>query len=159
VHTHVDLAVACAVTDIDGHLGPTTGTGFEGDVGFKIGYRRDHFPENDSRFRFSIVPPNFQTHHTPLTFTSRPARVKGRCGLQPSIVVLLERSIGAKVTVEPYVDLEARLSRTSGVEFDQVFGVQGYGETQVELFGHQLLRPYEFPLFDRRFNAPSLPPP
>jgi hypothetical protein len=152
VHTHVDLAVACAVTEIDGHLGARTGAGFEGDIGFNIGYRRDHFPENDSRFRFTTVPPSFETHHTPFTVTTQPARAKGRCGLQPSIVVLLERSIGAKVTVEPYVEVDATLSRANGLEVEQSFGVEGYAETDVQFLGHRLLRPFEFPLFDRRID-------
>jgi hypothetical protein len=149
VHTHIDLAVACAVTEIDGHLGARTGAGFEGDIGFNIGYRRDHFPDNDSRFRFSTVPPNFQTQHTPFTLTTQPARVKGRCGLQPSITVLFERSIGAKVTVEPYVEIEATLSGANGLQIGQRYGVEGYAETDVQLLGHRLLRPFEFPLFSR----------
>jgi hypothetical protein len=155
VHTHVDVAVGCAVTEISGHIGAKTGAGFEGDVGFKIGYRRDHFPENDSRFKFTAVPPNFQTHHTPLTFTTQPARVKGRCSLMPSITVLLERSIGAKIFVEPYVDLDATLNRSNGFDVSRVYGVEGHAETDVQLFGHRVLRPFEFKLFDRRLSSPQ----
>ena len=152
VHTHFDLAVACAVTDIDGHLHATTGAGLDGDLSFAIGYRRDHFPENDSRFRFSAGAPNFRTRHTPLSFVTSPARVKGRCSLQPSLVVLFERTIGAKLFVEPYVELEATYSSANGLDFGKVYGVEGHVETAVELFGHQLLRPKEFPLFDKRFE-------
>jgi hypothetical protein len=159
VHTHIDVAVGCALNEINGHMGAKTGAGFEGDFGFSIGYRRDHFPENDQRFRFATVPPNFETHLTPLTFASSPTNVKGRCALQPSLVVLLERTIGAKLFVEPYVDLEATYSRDDGaLDVGKFYGVQGHAETAVEAFGHTVLRPFEFPLFDRRFDGRSPQP-
>jgi len=75
--------------------------------------------------------------------------VKGKCSLQPTAVLLLEHSVGAKLMVEPWVELDAsRPSSSTPWKLDAQAGVSVHAATDIELFGRQMRKPKEFTLFE-----------
>jgi hypothetical protein len=158
LHTHFDVGLACAIEEIEGHARISAGSGVEGGVDLKLRYDREHFrsegPEAPTRFHFDTSAPGFTIKRTPTRFSGVAGHMKASCALQPTLVVLMEHAVGAKLIVAPYVELGAKRDPQTGWSFSTGAGVEGYAQTDVELFGHALLKPKEFPLFDRKFLGP-----
>jgi hypothetical protein len=157
--------------EVEGQMHATTGVGIAGDVRLAAKYKKAGFENPDkpdakkSKFAFEAKTPNFELSPKPyLKVEGRQQSVKGKCSLQPTAVLLLEHSVGAKLTVEPYVALEAkRASSKSKWQFDAQAGVSVNAATDIEVFGRQLGKPKEFTLFDVSLTKPGdemgTPPP
>lgn len=161
LHAHFDLGAACAM-EIEGQTHATTGVGITGDVRLAAKYKKDGFEKEDgkkSKFQFEAKAPNFELAPKPyLDVQGRNQRVKGRCSLQPTAVLLLEHSVGAKIAVEPYVELDAhRPSTRTKWQLDAQAGVSVHAATDVEVFGRQLGKPREFTLFEIALTKPGDP--
>ena len=96
---------------VEGQMHATTGVGISGDVRLAAKYKKAGFDTPDGKkpkFQFESKAPSFELAPRPyLKVEGKQQRLKGRCSLQPTAVLLLEHSVGAKLSVEPYVELEA----------------------------------------------------
>lgn len=152
LHAHFDLSAACDV-QVEGSMHATTGVGIAGDVRLAAHYKKDGFEGADGKkqkFQFESKAPNFELAPRPyLTVTGGKQRIKGRCMLQPTAVLLLENSIGAKIAVEPYVELEAkRATPKDKWQLDAQAGVSVNASTEIQFFGRQLRKPKEYTLYE-----------
>jgi len=152
LHAHFDLSAACDV-QIEGNLHATTGVGVAGDVRLGAHYKKEGFETPDGKkkkFTFEAKAPNFELAPRPyLKVDGKQQKVKGRCSLQPTAVLLLENMVGAKLSVEPYVELEAkRASLRDKWQLDAQAGIEVTAATNVQIFGRQLRKPKEYTLFD-----------
>ena len=88
------------------------GVGVKGDVKIGAKYKKAGFPAENgkkSKFAFEAGAPNFEWAPKPfLNVTGGKQRLKGRCELQPTAVLLFEHAIGAKLSVEPFIEIEAK---------------------------------------------------
>jgi hypothetical protein len=152
LHAHFDLTAACDL-GVEGQMHASTGVGIKGDVHLAAKYKKAGFEKEDgkkSRFAFEAKTPNFELAPRPyLKFEGKQQSVKGKCSLQPTAVLLLEHSVGAKLMVEPWIELEASRSSTrSPWRMDAQAGVSVNAATDIELFGRQIRKPKEFTLFE-----------
>lgn len=155
LHAHFDLSAACNL-EVEGQLHAKTGVGVKGDVKIGAKYKKDGFPgENGkkSKFAFEAGAPNFEWAPKPyLNVTQGKQRLKGRCELQPTAVLLFEHAVGAKLSVEPFVEMEAKRepgARGAGAwSFDVQPGLSVVAATDMELFGRQVGKSKEFVLFE-----------
>lgn len=159
LHTHFDLGAACSM-DVEGQMHARTGVGIAGDVRLAAKYKKAGFPKEDgqkSKFAFEAKAPNFELAPKPyLEVTGGKQAVKGKCSLQPTAVLLLEHSVGAKIAVEPYVELSAqRPNARAKWTLDAQAGVSVNAMTDVEIFGRHLGKAKEFQLFDLALTKPG----
>lgn len=118
-----------------------------------------------SKFQFEAKAPNFELAPKPyLKVEGKQQSLKGKCSLQPTAVLLLEHSIGAKLSVEPWVELDAsRPSSKSPWKLDAQAGVSVNAATDIEIFGRQLKKPKEYTLYEVALTKPGdalgAPPP
>lgn len=166
LHVHFDLTAACAL-EVEGQLHATAGVGVSGDVRLAAQYKKDGYVKEDgkkSRFKFDHSAPNFAPAPAPyLTVTGKQQHLKGRCSLQPTAVLLLEHSVGAKLSVEPFLELSAdRASARAPWKLAAQAGVSVHAATDIELFGRPLGKPLEFELARVMLTKPGdelRPPP
>ena len=161
LHAHFDLSAACDM-EIEGQMHATTGVGIAGDVRLAAKYKKAGFEPSApdakrSKFKFESQAPNFELAPKPyLEVQAGKQRVKGRCSLQPTAVLLLEHSVGAKLSVEPFVALEAtRASSRDKWTLDAQAGVSLNAATDIEIFGRQVRKPKEFQLFEAMLTKPG----
>jgi hypothetical protein len=159
LHAHFDLSAACDM-QVEGQLHATTGVGISGDVRLAAKYKKAGFEGPDgkkSKFQFESKAPNFELSPRPyLKVEGKQQRIKGRCSLQPTAVLLLEHSVGAKLSVEPYVELEAkRASSRDKWTLDAQAGVSVSAATDIEIFGRQVRKAKEYALFDVALTKPG----
>jgi hypothetical protein len=152
LHAHFDLTAACDL-GVEGQMHATTGVGIKGDVRLAAKYKKAGFEHSDgkkSRFAFEAKTPTFELAPRPyLRVDGKQQSVKGKCSLQPTAVLLLEHSVGAKLMVEPWVELDAsRPTSRSPWKLDAQAGVSVHAATDIELFGRQMRKPKEFTLFE-----------
>jgi len=161
LHAHFDLSAACDM-DLEGQMHATTGVGIAGDVRLMAKYKKAGFepatPDaKRSAFKFESEAPNFELAPKPyLEVKTGKLHVKGRCSLQPTAVLLLEHAVGAKLSVEPFVSLEAK--RPSGRDkwtLDAQAGVSLVAGTDIEIFGRQIRKPKEFQLYEAMLTKPG----
>jgi hypothetical protein len=165
LHAHFDLTAACDI-GVEGQMHATTGVGVRGDVHLAAKYKKAGFEKADgkkSKFAFEAKTPNFELAPRPyLRVEGKQQSIKGRCSVQPTAVLLLEHSIGAKLMVEPWVDLDAnRSSSRTAWKVGTEAGVSVTAATDVEIFGRQMRKAKEFNLFDVTLTKPKedQPPP
>lgn len=161
LHAHFDLSAACDM-ELEGQMHATAGVGIAGDVRLAAKYKKAGFepatPDaKRPKFQFEAKAPAFELAPKPyLEVKSGKQRVKGRCSLQPTAVLLLEHSIGAKLSVEPFVSLEAkRGSAREKWTLDAQAGVSVHAATDIEIFGRQVRKPKEFQLFEVALTKPG----
>jgi hypothetical protein len=160
LHAHFDLSAACDM-QVEGQMHATTGVGIAGDVRLAARYKKEGFESEDggkkSKFKFEAKAPNFELAPKPfLKVEGKNQRVKGRCSLQPTAVLLLENMVGAKLTVEPYVELEAkRATAKDRWQLDAQAGISVNAATDIQFFGRQLRKPKEFTLFEIALTKPG----
>lgn len=161
LHAHFDLSAACDM-ELEGQMHATAGVGIAGDVRLAAKYKKAGFepatPDaKRPKFQFEAKTPAFELAPKPyLEVKSGKQRVKGRCSLQPTAVLLLEHSIGAKLSVEPFVSLEAkRGSAREKWTLDAQAGVSVHAATDIEIFGRQVRKPKEFQLFEVALTKPG----
>lgn len=161
LHAHFDLSAACDM-ELEGQMHATAGVGIAGDVRLAAKYKKEGFEPSTpdgkrSKFQFEAKAPSFELAPRPyLEVKGGKQRMKGRCSLQPTAVLLLEHSVGAKLSVEPYVSLEAkRASSRDKWSLDAQAGVSVHAATDIEVFGRQVRKPVEFQLFDLALTKPG----
>lgn len=159
LHAHFDLSAACDL-GVEGSMHATTGVGIKGDVRLAAKYKKAGIEKPNgkkSKFAFESKAPNFELAPRPyLKVEGKQQAVKGRCSLQPTAVLLLEHSVGAKLTVEPWVELDAsRPAPRSPWKLDAQAGVSVNAATDIELFGRQIRKPKEFTLFEVALTKPG----
>jgi len=159
LHAHFDLSAACDM-QVEGQIHATTGVGISGDVRLAAKYKKAGFDGPDGKkpkFQFESKAPNFELAPRPyLKVEGKQQRLKGRCSLQPTAVLLLEHSVGAKLSVEPYVELEAkRASSRDKWTLDAQAGVSVSAATDIEIFGRQVRKAKEYALFDVALTKPG----
>jgi hypothetical protein len=162
LHAHFDLSAACEV-GVEGQMHATTGVGIRGDVHLAAKYKKGGFENPDKpqekkrKFKFEATTPNFELAPRPyLKVEGKQQAVKGRCSLQPTAVLLLEHSVGAKLTVEPYLELAAKRPSTHAPwKLDAQAGVSVNAATDVEFLGRQLRKPKEYTLFEVALTKPG----
>lgn len=159
LHAHFDLTAACEL-GVEGAMHATTGMGIKGDVRMSAKYKKAGFEKADgkkSKFAFDGGSPTFELSPKPyLKVEGKQQSIKGRCSLQPTAVLLLEHSVGAKLTVEPWLELEAkRSSPRMPWTLDAQAGVSVNAATDIEFFGRQIGKPKEFTLFEIALTKPG----
>jgi hypothetical protein len=161
LHAHFDLSAACDM-ELEGQVHATAGVGIAGDVRLTAKYKKDGFepatPDaKRSKFQFEAKAPAFELAPKPyLEVKGGKQRLKGRCSLQPTAVLLLEHSIGAKLSVEPFVSLEAkRATPRDKWTLDAQAGVSVHAATDIEIFGRQVRKPKEFQLYEVALTKPG----
>jgi hypothetical protein len=161
LHAHFDLSAACDM-ELEGQMHATAGVGIAGDVRLAAKYKKAGFepatPDaKRPKFQFEAKAPNFELAPKPyLEVKGGKQRVKGRCSLQPTAVLLLEHSLGAKLSVEPFVSLEAsRASARDKWTLDAQAGVSVHAATDIEIFGRQVRKPKEFQLYEVALTKPG----
>ncbi|MDB5219082.1 MAG: hypothetical protein JWO86_7009 [Myxococcaceae bacterium] len=159
LHAHFDLSAACDM-QVEGQMHAITGVGISGDVRLAAKYKKAGFDMPDgkkSKFQFESKAPSFELSPRPyLKVEGKQQRLKGRCSLQPTAVLLLEHSVGAKLSVEPYVELEAkRASARDKWTLDAQAGVSVSAATDIEIFGRQVRKAKEYALFDVTLTKPG----
>ena len=161
LHAHFDLSAACDM-QVEGQMHATTGVGISGDVRLAAKYKKAGFdvsrPDGKKpKFQFESKAPNFELSPRPyLKVEGKQQRIKGRCSLQPTAVLLLEHSVGAKLSVEPYVELDAkRASARDKWTLDAQAGVSVNAATDIEIFGRQVRKAKEYALFDVALTKPG----
>lgn len=152
LHAHFDLSASCAL-GVEGQVHATTGVGITGDVRLAAKYKKAGFEREDgkkSKFAFEAKTPNFELSPRPyLNVEGKQQRLAGRCSLQPTAVLLLEHTVGAKLTVEPWLEVEAqRPSSRARWQLAAEAGVSVNAATDIEIFGRQIGKPKEFTLFE-----------
>ena len=158
IKAHFDVTAACAF-DVDGAVDASFSVGVAGDLAASAEYKKEGFedPNTSARkkhFKFSGGAPNFHLVRGPtFKFGAAQTHVKGRCSVQPTLVVTLEDKLGLKVVVEPYVALQTNAQFVYGKpiqwKIDAAPGVAVSAETDLTLFGRELFAPKEFDLFDQ----------
>ena len=156
VHAHVELSASCAL-HLHGDVQARAAVGVAGEVDLSAKYDRSGFVDaktgKSSYFQFAAGAPNFHLSPAPkFEITAAEGSLKGRCALQPTIVILVENAVGGKLVIEPYIDVAATAAPsdtgdTTWAASGQA-GIEGHGTTRVEVFGYQLFTPREFALFD-----------
>jgi hypothetical protein len=166
LHAHFDLTAACQM-GVEGTMHATTGVGISGDVRLAAKYKKDGFEKPDgkkSKFAFEAKTPNFELAPRPyLRVEGRQQALKGRCSLQPTAVLLMEKMVGAKLSVEPYVEVDARRPNARAKwQVDAQAGVSVNAATDVQFLGRQIGKPKEFTLFEialtKKGDSLSAPP-
>jgi hypothetical protein len=167
LHAHFDLSAACEM-GVEGAMHATTGVGISGDVRLAARYKKAGFEKADGKkqkFKFEAKTPNFELAPKPyLRVEGKQQALKGKCSLQPTAVLLMEKTIGAKLSVEPYVEVEAKRPSTKAKwQVDAQAGVSVNAATDIEIFGRQIGKPKEFTLFEialtKKGDSLSAPPP
>ncbi len=161
LHAHFDLSAACDM-ELEGQMHATAGVGIAGDVRLAAKYKKAGFepatPDaKRSKFQFEAKAPAFELAPKPyLEVRGGKQRVKGRCSLQPTAVLLLESTVGAKLSVEPFVSLEgSRATARDKWTLDAQAGVSVHAATDVEIFGRQVRKPKEFQLYEVALTKPG----
>ncbi|MBX3187265.1 MAG: hypothetical protein KF819_09625 [Labilithrix sp.] len=159
LHAHFDLSAACDM-QVEGAMHATTGVGIAGDVRLAARYKKEGFENENgkkSKFKFEAKAPNFELAPKPyLKVEGKNNRVKGRCSLQPTAVLLLENMVGAKLTVEPFVEVDARrASPRDKWQLDAQAGISVNAATDIQFFGRRLKKPKEFTLFEIALTKPG----
>jgi hypothetical protein len=159
LHAHFDLTAACEL-GVEGAMHATTGVGIKGDVKLSAKYKKAGIEKEGgkkSKFAFDAGTPNFELSPKPyLKVEGKQQSIKGRCSLQPTAVLLLEHTVGAKLIVEPWLELEAkRSSPRAAWTLDAQAGVSVNAATDIEFFGRQIGKPKEFQLFDIALTKPG----
>ena len=159
LHVHFDLTAACAM-EVEGQMHATAGMGVRGDVHLSAKYKKDGFVREDgkkSKFIFEHSAPNFELAPKPyLTVTGKQQRLHGKCSLQPTAVLLIEHSVGAKLSVEPFLELDAqRASSRAPWKLGAQAGVSVHAATDIEVFGRQMAKPLEFELAKIMLTKPG----
>jgi hypothetical protein len=119
------------------------------------------------KFKFEAKAPNFELAPKPFfTVTAKQQRVKGRCSLQPTTVLLLEKSIGAKLLVEPTLELEAQRAKERGpFSLGAEAHVQVSAVPDIRFFGRPIGKKrkgktlFDIPLFKKGDVLGPAPPP
>jgi hypothetical protein len=168
LNAHFDLSASCELK-VEGQMHATTGVGVKGDVLMHAAYKKDGFEVDGKKkkFQFDSHAPNFEFAPKPyLNVAGKQQSLHGRCSLAPTAVILVDHAVGAKLSVEPYVELDARREMSGRPwKYSAKAGIAVVAATDVEIFGRQMVKAREFTLHDKTFfeltgtaGAPTMTP-
>ena len=153
INAHFDLSASCELK-VEGQIHATTGVGVRGDVTMHASYKKDGVGEDGKakRFAFESHAPNFEFSPKPyLKVAGKQESLRGRCSLAPTAVILVDHAIGAKLSAEPYVELDAKKEAGRPFKYLAKAGIAVVAATDVEVFGRQMVKPREYTLNDKTF--------
>jgi hypothetical protein len=149
LHAHFDLGAACDM-QVEGPMHATTGVGISGDVRFGAKYKRD------TGLQFDAKAPGLDLSPKPyLKVDGKQQHMKGHCSLRPTAVVEIDPAFSAKLSVEPYVDLDASPRRAAARDkwtLDAQAGVSVSAASDVELAGRRERKQNEYALLDTKLT-------
>lgn len=156
LHAHFDLSAACEM-QVEGPMHATTGVGISGDVRLGAKYKRNgaEGPEGKKpTLQFEAKAPSFELTPKPyLKVEGKHQHMKGHCSLKPVAVLDIDPSFGAKLSVEPYVDLDAkRASARDKWTLDAQAGVSMSASSDVALLDRRDRKQNEYALLDTKLT-------
>lgn len=159
LHAHFDLSAACEM-QVEGPMHVTTGVGITGDVRLGAKYRRDGTEGAQSTkptLQFEAKAPSFELTPKPyLRVDGKQQHVKGHCSLKPTAVLDIDPSFGARIVVEPYVDVDAtRATARDKWVLDAQAGVSMSAASDVALLDRKERKQNEYALLDAKLSKPG----
>ena len=159
LHAHFDLSAACEM-QVEGPMHATTGVGISGDVRLGAKYRREgtEGPAGTKpTLQFEAKAPTFELTPKPyLRVDGKQQHMKGHCSLKPTAVLAIDPSFGAKLSVEPYVDVDAkRATARDKWVLDAQAGVSMSAASDVALVDRKERKQNEYALLDTKLSKPG----
>ncbi len=159
LHAHFDLSAACEM-QVEGPMHVTTGVGINGDVRLGAKYRRDGTEGVQSAkptLQFEAKAPSFELTPKPyLRVDGKQQHMKGHCSLKPTAVLDIDPSFGAKLVVEPYVDVDAkRATARDKWVLDAQAGISMSAASDVALLDRKERKQNEYALLDTKLSKPG----
>jgi hypothetical protein len=161
LHAHFDLSASCEM-QVEGPMHATTGVGISGDVRLAAKYKRDGADGPDGKkpsLQLDAKAPGLELAPKPyLKVDGKQQHMTGHCSLRPVAVLDIDPSFVAKVSVEPYVDIDAkRSSARDKWTLDAQAGINVSAATDLELFGERAheRKQSEYALFDTKLTKPG----
>lgn len=156
LHAHFDLSAACDV-QVEGPMHATTGVGISADVRLGAKYRRDGnggTAGTRPTLLFDAKAPSFELAPKPyLKVDGKQQHMKGHCSLKPTAVLDIDPSFGAKLSVEPYVDLDAkRANAREKWALDAQAGVSVSASSDIALLDRKERKQNEYALLDAKLT-------
>jgi hypothetical protein len=157
LHAHFDLSAACEM-QVEGPMHATTGVGISGDVRLGAKYVREG-AEGASKpsLQFEAKAPTFELTPKPyLKVDGKQQHMKGHCSLKPTAVLDIDPSFGARIAVEPYVDVDAkRATARDKWVLDAQAGVSMTAASDVALLDRKERKQNEYALLDAKLSKPG----
>lgn len=159
LHAHFDLSAACEM-QVEGPMHATTGVGISGDVRLGAKYRREGTEGaagTKPTLQFEAKAPTFELTPKPyLRVDGKQQHMKGHCSLKPTAVLAIDPSFGAKLSVEPYVDVDAkRATARDKWVLDAQAGVSMSAASDVALVDRKERKQNEHALLDTKLSKPG----
>lgn len=154
LHAHFDLTASCEM-QVEGPMHASTGVGVTGDVRLGSKYKRDG--EGKPSLQFDAKAPGLELAPKPyLKVDGKQQHMKGHCSLRPVAVLDLDPSFGAKIAVEPYVDVDAkRASARDKWALDAQAGIAISAASDVALLDRKERKQNEYALLDAKLTKPG----
>jgi hypothetical protein len=155
LHAHFDLSASCEM-QVEGPMHATTGVGISGDVRLGARYKRDGGGDKPS-LQFEAKAPGLELAPKPyLKVDGKQQHMKGHCSLRPVAVLDIDPSFGAKLAVEPYVDVDAkRASAREKWTLDAQAGIAISAASDVVLVDRKERKQNEYALLDSKLTKPG----
>gem|GEM_PF-3405870 len=156
LHAHFDLSASCEV-QVEGPMHATTGVGISGDVRLGAKYKRDGAESAEGKkpsLQFEAKAPSLELAPKPyLKVDGKQQHLKGHCSLKPTAVLDIDPSFAAKLSVEPYVDLDAkRASARDRWTLDAQAGFSMTAASDVALLDRKERKQNEYALLDAKLT-------
>jgi len=156
LHAHFDLGASCEM-QVEGPMHATTGVGISGDVRLGAKYKRDGAEGPDGKkpsLRFEAKAPSFELTPKPyLKVDGKQQHMKGHCSLKPTAVLDIDPSFGAKLSVEPWVDVDAkRATARDKWTLDAQAGVSLSAASDVALLDRKERKQNEYALLEAKLT-------
>ena len=159
LHAHFDLSAACEM-QVEGPMHATTGVGISGDVRLGAKYRRegaDGLRGKMPTLQFEAKAPSFELTPKPyLKVDGKQQHMRGHCSLKPTAVLDIDPSFGARIAVEPYVDVDAkRATARDRWVLDAQAGVSMSAASDIALLDRRERKQNEYALLDAKLSKPG----
>jgi hypothetical protein len=156
LHAHFDLSAACEM-QVEGPMHATTGVGISGDVKLGAKYKREGAEGPDGKkptLQFEAKAPTFELTPKPyLKVDGKQQHMKGHCSLKPTAVLDIDPSFATKISVEPYVDVDAkRATARDKWTLDAQAGVSVSAASDLALVDRKDRKRNEFALLDAKLT-------
>jgi hypothetical protein len=156
LHAHFDLTASCEM-QVEGPMHATTGVGVSGDVRLGARYTRESDGGSEGKrptLQLEAKAPGLELAPKPyLKVDGKQQHMKGHCSLRPTAVLDIDPSFGAKLSVEPYVDVDAtRASARERWALDAQAGVSISAASDVALLDGKARKQNEYALLDAKLS-------
>jgi hypothetical protein len=145
---------------VEGPMHATTGVGISGDVRLGAKYKRESEGGSEGKkpsLQLEAKAPGLELAPKPyLKVDGKQQHMKGHCSLKPTAVLDIDPSFGAKISVEPYVDVDAkRASARDKWALDAQAGVSMSAASDVALLDRKERKQNEYALLDAKLTKPG----